>query len=149
MQGNGGGRTQKERSFGAKSGRWTRGEFLAASLASAIGLIGAAGYLWPSASTAAPGGGHAHGHAAGDAKPGARRGFDYKGKRVEIVEDAGGADVTIDGKTVRTKRVGDIHRAPNFAFLPAHTPDELAKGLIDYEVALARDAALAGATGGR
>ena len=123
-------------------GRWTRREFLAAGAAAGLAALGLAGTSLTAAPSdpAAPAG-------RGTAPGGPKRVFTHRGKKVEILEDADGADLTIDGKKrVRAKKVSGMYRAPHYAFLPAHDPDGLAKALIDYEIAL--EAKAAGATAG-
>lgn len=125
-----------------RAGKWSRRRFLgAAGAAAGLASLGLAASVVGARGNGAPE--TAEGVSAPPTGVPGRRAFTYKGKRVEVVEDGGAefADVTIDGEPVRARRVGGMYRAPGFTFVPAHSPDDLAKVIIDYRLALAADAA--------
>lgn len=62
----------------------------------------------------------------------------YRGRRIIIGKRFGRPRVSINGQRVVVVTGDGSYRAANFMFSPARTPQELAKRLVDYRVALAR-----------
>jgi len=60
----------------------------------------------------------------------------YRGKKIVVEERGGRPQLSIDGKPITTVNTNGAYRAAGFVFSPSDTQVELAKKMIDYQIAL-------------
>ena len=62
----------------------------------------------------------------------------YRGRRIAVERRNGRPELLIDGRPIVTVDSNGAFRAANFMFSPASTRVELAKSIVDYQIALSR-----------
>ena len=60
----------------------------------------------------------------------------YRGRTIRVERRRGRPELFIDGEHIITVDSNGAYRAAEFMFSPSPTLDELAKNMIDYEIAL-------------